>query len=101
MARMHSRKRGKSGSTRPENRVKPSWVELKDKEVEMLITKLAKEGHSASQIGLRLRDNYGIPDAKDITGKTITKTLADNKLLPQLLEDISALIKNSSNLRKH
>ena len=98
MARMHSRKKGKAGSRRPANKTVSSWVTYKDKEVEMLITKLAKEGKTASQIGSILRDNYGIPYVKGVTGKTITKTLEEKKLLGKLPEDLLALIKKSIKL---
>ncbi len=44
MARMHSRKKGKSGSTRPARLEKPVWVELSSEEVENEVVKLAKKG---------------------------------------------------------
>ena len=62
MARMHSRKRGKAGSKKPMKKVLPLWVRYKSKELELLIVKLAKEGKTPSQIGVILRDTYGIPD---------------------------------------
>ena len=52
MARMHSRDKGTSGSTSPSVKSIPSWHMYKAKEVELLIVKYAKEGNSASKIGL-------------------------------------------------
>ena len=101
MARMFSRKKGKAGSTKPMRKTAPSWVRYSSKEIEMLITKLAKEGSSPSQIGLILRDSYGIPLSKQITGKKITKILEEKKILPKLPEDLLALIKRSIAIRKH
>ena len=101
MARMHSRKRGVSRSTKPVKKSVPSWVKYKPKEVEMLIVKYSKEGMSPSKIGLRLRDAYGIPDVKTITKKTITKILSENKLLPELPEDIIDLIKRDIKIMEH
>ena len=101
MARMHSRKRGKSGSKNPVKKTVPSWVRYKANEVELLIVKLAKEGNTASQIGIQLRDGYGIPDVKIITKKTITKILAEKKLLKELPEDLMALIRKNVLVRKH
>ena len=75
MGRMYSRKRGKSGSTKPTKNKQPSWVRYKDKEVELLIVELAKEEKTPSQIGLILRDIYGIAYVKQIAGKRITKVL--------------------------
>jgi small subunit ribosomal protein S15 len=101
MAKRYSRKKGKAGSKRPVRRTAPSWVRYKDREVEMLIVKLAKEGNSPSRIGLILRDSYGIPLSKQITGKKITKILKEKNLLPKLPEDLLALIKRSIAISKH
>ncbi|RMF06748.1 30S ribosomal protein S15 [Candidatus Woesearchaeota archaeon] len=101
MARMHSRDKGKSGSTRPSKLAKPSWIRYKPKEVELLVVKLAKEGLAPSMIGITLRDVYGIPDTKLIAGKSITKIMEEKKLLPAIPEDLIALMKKSVNIRKH
>ena len=57
MARMHSRDKGKSGSTKPLETKKKAWIRYKESEVESLVVKLSKQGNSASQIGLILRDS--------------------------------------------
>ena len=101
MARMYSRRRGKSGSKRLLKKTKPIWLRYKPKEIELLIVKLAKERKTPSQIGLFLRDVYGIPDAKTITKKGITKILKDYKLLQQIPEDLTFLIKKRIKLEKH
>lgn len=101
MARMHSRKRGQSGSTKPVKPVKPTWLTYKPKEIEMLIQKLAKEGKTASEIGIALRDTYGIPDVKSLAGKKISTILEEKKLLKDIPEDLKALIKKSVAVHKH
>ena len=101
MARMYSRKKGKSGSTKPEKLVAPAWVPLKSAEIKMLILKLAKEGIPPSGIGLQLRDQYGIPDVKVITGKRISEILAEKKILADIPEDLMALIRKAVHIRKH
>jgi len=101
MAKMHSRARGKSGSTKPIKKTIPSWVKYKPKEVELLVVKYAKEGKKPSQIGTQLRDVYGIPDIKTIVGKTVTEILKEKNLSLELPEDMLALIKKSVFLRKH
>jgi len=101
MARMHSRAKGKSRSTKPSRKVVPSWVKYKPKEVELLVVKYAKEGKTPSQIGIYLRDEYGIPDVKLITKKSITKILAERKLLKEVPEDLMALIRKAILIRKH
>lgn len=101
MAKMHSRGRGNSHSNKPLKPQVPTWVRLSAKEVEMLIGKLSKEGKTASQIGITLRDSYGIPSVKLVCGKRIQEILADKKLLGELPEDLLALMKHSVYLRKH
>ncbi len=101
MARMHSRKKGKSGSKKPVKLVKPSWSRYSESEIETLVLKIAKSGKTQSQIGIVLRDSYGIPDIKLMTNKSITQILKENKILPHLPEDIVALIKKQIALKKH
>jgi small subunit ribosomal protein S15 len=101
MARMHSRARGVSGSTKPVKKVAPSWLKYKSKEVELLVLKYAKEGKTASQIGSYLRDEYGIPSVQLITKKPISEILKDKNLLGDIPEDLLALIKRSITIRKH
>jgi small subunit ribosomal protein S15 len=100
MSRMHSSAKGKAGSKKPVS-FHARWVTYKPKEVEMLIAKFAKAGKPASQIGLILRDTYGVPDVKKIIGKSITAILAEKELSTKLPEDLTALIKRSISLRKH
>ena len=101
MARMHSRKKGKSRSTKPSKKGAASWVRYKAKEIEMLVVKLSKEGNTASKMGLILRDTYGIPNIKAVAGKSIIKILAERKLAKEIPEDLMALMKKSISLRKH
>ncbi|NOZ80454.1 MAG: 30S ribosomal protein S15 [DPANN group archaeon] len=101
MARMHSRKKGKSRSAKPAKKQAPSWQIYKPKEIELLVVKLTKEGQKPSRIGLHLRDTYGIVDVKMITGKSITQILQERKLLPKIPEDLTSLIKKEILIRKH
>ncbi len=101
MARMHSRDKGVSGSKKPLKKSVPTWIRYKAKEVEMLITKMAKDGKTSSQIGMMLRDAYGIPDVKTLTGKSITKILGEKKLTPDVPEDLRSLIRKAALVRKH
>jgi small subunit ribosomal protein S15 len=100
MARMHSRRKGKSKSSKPVGK-KQVWVRYESKEVQVLVQKLAKEGLTASEIGLNLRDSYGIPDTKKITKKSISKILIDSKLNPPLPQDLVDLIKRDISLEQH
>jgi small subunit ribosomal protein S15 len=98
---MHSRKKGKSSSTRPARLEKPSWITISAEEVEQLVVKLAKKGHSKSMIGSILRDTYGIPLVKMVTGKKIQDILNENKIEEPLPEELLNLARKAINLRKH
>ena len=100
MARTHARVKGKSGSTRPV-KTDLSFVTLKAKEVEDLVVKMAKDDVKPSKIGLVLRDSYGVPSIKKLTGKSVTKILSDSKLLTKVPEDLQALVTKLLALKKH
>ncbi len=101
MARMHSRKKGKSKSHVPIKKTTFSWVKYEPKEIELLIQKFAKEGKTAAQIGLHLRDEYGIPNVKLVIGKSISSVLKQKKLQKEIPEDLMALIKKAVKIRIH
>jgi len=102
MARMHARRKGKSGSTHPVDRKKhPEWSSLNPREIEAHIIELAKEGKSTSEIGMILRDQYAVPDVKLATGKKITKILEKNQIKQEIPEDLRNLIYTALQLKKH
>jgi small subunit ribosomal protein S15 len=101
MARKYSGAKGVAGSKKPIKKTAPSWTRYSAKEVEMLILKLNKEGQVPSQIGLHLRDVYGIPDVKVMCKKSITQVLAEKKSLNPMPEDLMALIKKLTLIKKH
>jgi small subunit ribosomal protein S15 len=81
--------------------IKPEWIEYSNEEIEELILKLRKEGNSTSMIGIALRDQYGIPDVKLVTGKKITKILEDHGQELKYPEDLMNLIRRAVNIREH
>ena len=101
MAKMHSRRRGKSGSKKPASTTAPAWVTYKPVEVEALVVKLAKQGNGPSMIGLILRDNYGIPLARSISGKKVSQLLRQNQASPSIPEDLQVLVQKAKDLAKH
>ncbi len=101
MARMHARKKGKSGSKKPPHRKKPEWLDVKPEEVEELVVKLAKEGKRPSEIGLILRDQYGIPDVRAVTGKKLVQIMKEYNVAPKFPQDLMDLMKKAVRLRKH
>ena len=100
MARMHSRKRGQSGSKKPAKKV-PSWAPFKEKEVEKLIVKYSKAGKTTSEVGMILRDSYGIHSVKALTGKSISAVTQENKLGKALPEDMTSLIRRMIEIKQH
>lgn len=100
MGRMHTGKKGKSGSKKP-SVSNATWVSYQSKEVELLITKLAKEGNTPSQIGMILRDSYGIPDVRPLIKKELGEFFKEKGLAHALPNDVSSLIKSVKMLKKH
>jgi len=102
MARMHARRRGKSCSVRPYRKEAPPWSNTDIKGIEKVIIELRKEGASSSKIGLILRDRYGVPDIKLVTGgKRIGDILRVYKLETEIPEDLRDLMMKALGLRKH
>ena len=102
MARIHARRKGKSGSTRPIDRKKhPDWSSLNPREVEARIAELAKVGKSTSEIGMILRDQYAVPDVKIATNKRISQILEQKNMKPEIPEDLRSLIHTALQIKKH
>jgi len=98
---MPKTEKGKSHSIRPVGKRPPSWCKYTPEEVESIIVKLAKEGQTPSRIGVILRDQYGVPLTKPITGKTIIEIMKQAGLVPSLPEDLEVLLKRASGLVVH
>jgi small subunit ribosomal protein S15 len=105
MARMHSRRRGSSGSDRPVADDPPEWSDVDEDTVEQRVVDLAKAGHSPSEIGLKLRDEgvHGtpIPDVSLATGRKITEILEAHDASPEIPEDLRNLMEQAVRLRDH
>ena len=101
MARMHSRRRGKSQSKNPVTKTPPAWVEGTSEDVESLVVHLADKGYDQALIGTILRDQHGIPKTKLLTGKKIGKILKEVDKSSKLPEDFINLIRRAINLREH
>lgn len=96
-----ARQKGKSGSTKPLSNKSPSWGTHSAKETTLLVDKLAKKGHSTSEIGLILRDSYGIPDVKAITGKKISQMIEKKKFPEELINQIKKVISIKKHIEKN
>lgn len=98
---MPKQEKGRSHSIRPVSKRPPSWCKYESEEVEALVIKLAREGHSASRIGTILRDQHGIPLTKPITGKSITQILKEADMASSIPEDLEMLLRKASRLSNH
>jgi small subunit ribosomal protein S15 len=101
MARIHVHTHGKSHSTRPTSKSSPPWIRQTQDQVSELVVKLSKDGLSPTEIGLKLRDLHGIPLVKPVVGKSLTQILADNKIRPEMPEDLERLVTKALGLQKH
>jgi small subunit ribosomal protein S15 len=101
MSRMHSSKRGTSGSKRPLVTESPGWVQQTPDEVKDMIMKMAGEGMSMAKIGLVLRDQYAVPNVRLLTGQSIKEILEEKGVKPELPEDLQALMKRAVAMSGH
>lgn len=101
MARMHTRKRGKSKSKKPVGKSTPGWVEHPKEEIEEIVVKLSKEGHNSTEVGSILKNKHGIPSVKAISGKRVRKIMKEKGIKTEYPDDLLALIKTAVNLRDH
>lgn len=93
----------KTGLQKPKKSkaLKPNFVDLKPKEIIEAIIHLANEGHSQSEIGMILRNQYGVPKVSKALGKKVAGVLKEQNLLPKMPEDLMNLIRKSVTLREH
>jgi len=101
MARLHAKRKGKSGSTRPFLKTGPEWVPLEKAEIEETVLRLHQEGLSTAAIGIRLRDAYGVPSVRLATGKSMTQILKEKNVKFATPEDLASLIKRAASLQPH
>ena len=105
MARMHTRRRGSSGSDRPTADEPPEWSDVDADEIEARVVELAEQGHDPAVIGLKLRDEgvkgTPVPDVKLATGKKVTEILEENDAGSDLPEDLRNLMERAIRLRRH
>jgi small subunit ribosomal protein S15 len=101
MARIHTHTHGKSHSIRPASKSAPSWLKQSKDQISSLVVKLSKDGLSPSEIGLKLRDEHGIPLVKPVVGKSMIELLAENNIIPEMPEDLDKLVNKALGLQKH
>jgi small subunit ribosomal protein S15 len=98
---MPKKEKGISHQTRPVTKRPPAWCRYTAEEVEALIMRLSKEGYAPSKIGTIIRDQYGVPLAKPITGKSVTQVLTERGVVSTLPEDLENLLRKATRLHVH
>ena len=98
---MHSKGKGRSGSSRPHSDSPPEWSNSQKEEVEEIISQLSKEGNSSAMIGMILRDKHGVPDARLVTGERISKTISRLNDGSNYPEDLMSLMRRALRLIDH
>ena len=98
---MPKKLKGRSHQTRPVTKRSPAWCRYTAEEVEALVIRLAKEGHSLSKIGIILRDQHGVPLTRPITGKSISQILRERESAPSVPEDLETLMRKATRLHVH
>ena len=101
MARMHTRRKGQAGSKKPLRTEPPKWSNTNKEEIENTIQQLASQGKSSSEMGMTLRDRFGVPDVTLVTGKKIGAIMKEKNVAPKVPEDIYNLIVKVLELKKH
>tara|TARA_B100001778_G_scaffold71525_1_gene56928 strand:- start:1945 stop:2448 length:504 start_codon:yes stop_codon:yes gene_type:complete len=102
MARMYSSNKGASGSSKPYVDAAPSWSNTNADEVKEIILKLAKEGHSTSEIGTILRDQHAVPSVRLLfDGRRISSILAEASVGGAYPEDMMNLMRKAVSLLEH
>ena len=101
MGRMHSNGKGIARSAKPYKRTPSSWMKLSAGDVSEVVCKLAKKGHTPSQIGVLLRDTHAVGQIRSITGANVVRILKSNGLAPSMPEDLYHLIKKAVSVHKH
>jgi small subunit ribosomal protein S15 len=101
MSRMHSSRKGSSGSKKPLVKENPKWVQQSADEIRDLVARFAGEGMSMARIGLVLRDQYAIPNVRLATGKCVKDILTEKGIKAELPEDLQALMKRAVQMSGH
>ncbi len=102
MARMHTKKHGKSKSRKPPvETITPVENAKSKKEIEALIAEYMKQGIGPTLIGQKLKDKDGVLYLKHTLGKRLVVVMKEKGFKPELPQDMLDLMKKAVNLRKH
>ncbi len=101
MARLHSKRKGKSGTKRPKGGDAPEWTSMKKAEIEEAVLKMAREGVPTAKIGLIMRDQHGVPNLRAQLGVTLREFLRKEKAAGEYPDDLLNLIRKAVRMSEH
>lgn len=70
-------------------------------EIEETVLQLYKEGRNMGEIGVILRDQYGVPNIKLACDKSVKEILKENDVYPDVPEDLRHLMERAVELKEH
>jgi small subunit ribosomal protein S15 len=99
MARLHTRRHGKSKSRKPlEVDMK---VDVEKSKVEEAIVSYAKQGMKGAMIGQNLKEKLGVGYARPILGKRLGAFLKEKGFAGDIPSDMMDLMRKAVRMRKH
>ncbi len=101
MARLHSKRKGKSKRKRAKRKEKADFVELSEEQIKEIVRNLYTKGVPPAQIGLILRDEYGIPSFKAETGVKLVTYLRRENVYKTFPEDLINLFRKAVRMSEH
>ncbi len=100
MARMHTKKHGRSKSRKPEaTEATPS--KKSEEDIKKVIKEYMDKGIGAATIGQNLKEKHEVPYIKHAMGKRLTAVMKEQGYKQEFPEDMLNLMKRAVNLRKH
>jgi len=80
---------------------KPSWLDADGGEIEAIVGDLVRRNVRFSDIGMKLRDERGIPDIKLVTGMSMKKTADNVDAKRELPDDLKDMVTKALRIRNH
>ncbi len=91
----------RKGSQAPIRDSAPEWLGLLPREIEKKIAEMAKDGVQPAKIGLVLRDQFGVPNVKEATGKSVGQIISESGNAPTTPQDLLNLVRRAIDLQEH
>lgn len=99
MARLHTRKHGKSKSRKPT--LADATLDADKSKVEKAILEYSKQGLNGAAIGQRIKEKHEAGYLKPLLGKRLNRFLADSGVEQKLPDDLMALMKKAVGMHNH